>query len=271
MNRVVFDIGGTSSRITFAHDMDLGEIEKFATPPKPRAILDIIDDFIKRTVFQEPVEEIVGAIAGVISPEGTVLASPNLPQWEGFALAEAIHTRFNVRSAVGNDAELEGLAEAFFGAGRGFTIVAYLTAGTGVGGARIVAGALDHRSVGFEPGHQIIDVTSGLTLEARVGGATLIKTHGVSPLELPRAVWDELTPVFAAGIWNAIVLWSPDVVVLGGSLMNETNGFRVADLTRAVERYRRVIPTVPPIFAATLGDEAGLRGALMLASSHKGR
>lgn len=262
MSRIVFDIGGSHVRVARA-DAALGDVQKIGTPTAPEAALAALSLQIERAGYGEPIEAIGGAVAGVIR-EGTVLSSPNLPEWKGFALAEALRSRFSTRVEISNDAELEGLGEALFGAGKGFPIVAYMTIGTGVGGARIVGGAVDSRSVGFEPGHQIVDVTQGATLESLVGGAALKRKHGIPPKTLPRAVWNELTPILAAGIWNAIVHWSPHVVVLAGSLLNDDNGFRIADVARAVEKYRSVIPAVPPIRSGVLGDKAGLSGALAL-------
>src|SRR4030066_415253 len=51
------------------------------------------------------------------------------------------------------------------GAGKGFNIVAFLTIGTGVGGARIVGGKPDANVFGFEPGHQIIDLGGNIFSE----------------------------------------------------------------------------------------------------------
>lgn len=263
MSRIVFDIGGSHIRVARADGAALGDVQRIDTPTEPDAALAALSLLIERISSGEPIEAIGGAVAGVIR-EGTVLSSPNLPEWNGFALAEALRSRFSTRVEVSNDAEIEGLGEALFGAGKGFPIVAYMTIGTGVGGARIVDGAVDRRSVGFEPGHQIIDIARGATLESLVGGAALKRKHGIQPATLPRFVWDELTPILAAGIWNAIVHWSPHVVVLAGSLLSEDTGFRLADVAKMVEKYRSVIPAVPPIRSGVLGDKAGLSGALAL-------
>ena len=264
MSRIVFDIGGSHLRLARVDGDTLSAALKIDTPPLPEEALETIATLIERIAPGESVEVIFGAVAGVIGENGVVLASPNLPRWEGFPLGKNLEERFHSRASIVNDAAAEGVGEAHFGAGKGFPIVAYLTLGTGVGGARIVDGTVDRYAQGFEPGHQIIEAARGMTLESLIGGAALTRTHGAPPETLPRDEWEKLTKFLAVGIWNTIVHWSPDVVVLGGSLMNETTAFRLAEVTRAVESCRRVVPTLPPIKVAALGDQAGLGGARVL-------
>lgn len=259
MSRIAFDIGGTNLRVAECRAEGIGPVERMDTPPRPEDAVRALAELARKVVAEAPTE-IVGAVAGVIGEAGMVISSPHLPLWNGFALGDGLSRALGANVRVFNDADLAALGEAHFGAGKGYPIVAYLGLGTGVGGSRVVDGMLDPHAVGFEPGHQIVDESEHATLESLVGGAAIAATYGMQPEKLDRSAWSALTPHLAVGIWNLIVSWSPDVVVLGGALMNEENGFRLAEVTAAVSDLRQVLPTVPPILKGTL-EYPALHGA----------
>src|SRR3990167_11312363 len=94
----------------------------------------------------------------------------------------------------------------------------------------------------FEEGHQIMDVKEGRELEELVSGRAFEKRYGVHPSKAPREGYAEMTPVLAAGIYNMILHWSPEVFVLGGGMMNEDNGYRLSDITSALKRFSLPYP-----------------------------
>lgn len=222
------------------------------------------------------VTAIIGGIAGPIDEDKTMLAnSPNLSGWIGHDIKKTLHEAYHVPVELENDAALVGLGEAHFGAGRGKSIVAYLTISTGVGGVRIVDGKIDRASLGFEPGHQIIDPDNSLCptcegndLEAYVSGTSIEKRFGVKPYEIhDDTVWDEIAKFLAYGINNTVVYWSPDIVVLGGSMMKEV-GIPVPAVRKHLAEILKIFPNIPLIEKATLGDFGGLYGSLALARMH---
>ncbi len=262
MSKIVFDIGGSNLRVAHVESGSIGAEKIMPTPKNPKDALAVFIESIEQVTGGEKVTAIAGGIAGVIDNFGTVLKSPNLPEWKDFPLAKLFAEHFSIPVTVRNDAEMAGLGEACYGAGSNHSIVAYLGIGTGVGGTRIVGRMPTPHIFGFEPGQQILDTVNKTTLESLIGGASLTKKYNLQACDLPRSVWNELTSVFAAGIMNTIVHWSPDVVVLGGSLMNEDNGFRVGDITDALEKLPSIYLKLPPLLRARLGDKSGLYGAL---------
>ncbi|WP_432821907.1 ROK family protein [Trichloromonas sp.] len=83
---------------------------------------------------------------GIISREGRVRVSPNLPELNGQDLAADLADRLDLPTVVINDANAICWGEALFGAGRSFSSFLTVTLGTGVGGGlvldrRIWAGA----------------------------------------------------------------------------------------------------------------------------------
>ncbi|HEX2792633.1 MAG TPA: ROK family protein [Candidatus Paceibacterota bacterium] len=256
MSRLVFDIGGTNLRVALASGGNVSRARTVPTPA-PEAAIESLSAYVREE--GAAIDSAAGGIAGIIR-DGTVIDSPNLPAWNGFAFAAALTDALGVRTCIENDAALAALGEAREGAGKGQRLVGYMTVGTGVGGALVADGAIAPHAVGFEPGRQIIDIGEGRTLEQFVGGRALRAETGTPAEELPRAFYDERTPALATGVYDAIRLWSPDIFVLNGALMNDATGFRIADVARAVARLAGGAP-MPPLVPARFGDASGLVGA----------
>jgi glucokinase len=71
---------------------------------------------------------------GPLDPRtGIVINPPNLPAWRNFPLAAEISKIYSLPVRVDNDGNAAALAEALWGAGRGFGNVFCATIGTGIG------------------------------------------------------------------------------------------------------------------------------------------
>ncbi len=145
--------------------------------------------------------------------------------------------------------------------------MAYITVSTGVGGARIVDGTLDEASEGFEPGHVIIDGEHDL--ESLISGRAIEHRLGRKPAEVTNEnIWDELAQKLAVGLNDVIALWSPDAIVLGGSMIVKPVGIKVERVKEHLKKFVEHIPVMPEITQATLADEGGLHGALVYLAQH---
>lgn len=98
-------------------------------------------------------------IAGLVTRDGVVRSSPNLPAVVDLDVAAAMSTRFGAPVAVDNDATCALVAEWNLGAATGCTDVVMVTLGTGIGGAFVADGAVRHGRHGFagEFGHMVVD------------------------------------------------------------------------------------------------------------------
>jgi glucokinase len=102
---------------------------------------------------------------GLISPgpldpkSGVILNPPNLPCWRNYPLVENLKRTYSLPFFLDNDANAAGLAEAVWGAARGFNHVFYATLGTGVGTGIILNQRIFHGRTGnaAEAGHTTID------------------------------------------------------------------------------------------------------------------
>jgi glucokinase len=88
-----------------------------------------------------------------------IVNPPNLPCWRNFPLAAEVANIYRVPVRVENDANAAALAEAQWGAGRGYANVFYATIGTGIGTGIVLEGRIYHGRTGAaaEGGHISID------------------------------------------------------------------------------------------------------------------
>ena len=95
----------------------------------------------------------------VDSKTGTVLRTANLPCWRNFPLARRIEKHYHLPTRLINDANAAALAEARWGAGKGQASVFYVSLGTGIGTALILAGRIHEGRTGGagEGGHVTIN------------------------------------------------------------------------------------------------------------------
>lgn len=134
------------------------------------------------------------AAVGVASPgpldprTGVILFTPNIPCWHDFNLREAIEEAYQLPTRVDNDANAAGLAEAIFGAGRGYSSVFYATLGTGIGTAIVLDGKLYYGRTGLaaEGGHQTVDINAPCHCECGKPGCVESLASGTGIARLAR-------------------------------------------------------------------------------------
>lgn len=256
LNSILFDIGRTKTRVAFSDNTEsFEEPIVFETNHNYEVGLNKFIEVIKECGKDREIKSIVG---------GKTRA---LTEWADDRLISDLRNKIgeDVNIKIENDSAIVGLGEAVFGAGKEFSIVAYITVSTGVGGARIVDGKIDERAIGFEPGKQIIDLENGetKTLEDLVSGNSLKEKTGMNPKEITDPnVWDNHAKILAIGLNNTIVNWSPNCIVLGGSMIT---GDPAIPLDQTQEYLKDMItdyPEIPIIKKAELGDFGGLWGGL---------
>lgn len=274
---LLFDIGGTNTRIVLSEDaFTFGEPTVLRTPSDFDEGMTRMREVMNTLSGGNPILAAAGGIAGPLdATRETLGAAPNLPNWRHKPVREVLAEALGAEVFLENDAALAGLAEAINGVAKSYPIAAFLTLGTGVGGARIVNGAIDRSDFGFEPGHQII-VPGGEPcgcggaghLESYVSGAGIERQFGKKPFEIADpAIWEEVAQYLAIGINNIIVHWSPRLVVLG-----HTDIMKKIPLERVREHVASLLKIVPlpKIELSKLGDRGVLYGALTLLKQHVG-
>jgi glucokinase len=97
---------------------------------------------------------------GPLDPNtGVVINPPNVPCWRNFPLAAEVARVYGVPVKVENDANAAALAEAYWGAGRGFRNIFYAGIGTGIGTGIVCDNRIYNGRTGAaaEGGHMSID------------------------------------------------------------------------------------------------------------------
>lgn len=275
MTYVVFDIGGTKTRVAVSEDLETFTAhESFKTPTKPEDGVVKITELVEKLSEGSTIQGIAGGIRGRLNEEKTAMENDGtLTKWARFPLVEKLQKKYKCEVFLENDTAIAGVGEATFGAGKDLEIVAYHTVSTGVGGAKIEDGEIDDASIGFEPGHQILDIDRTVlgeqitpTLENLVSGTAVAERFGVKAYEIPQSdiVWSELAGYLAQGLRNTILYWSPDAIVLGGSMIIGDPRIEIDDIRKFTVEALDGFVEAPLITTAQLGDEAGLYGGLAI-------
>jgi glucokinase len=222
-------------------------------------------------------------IPGLYDPAaGATRFLVNVPgDWKDRPVAGPVGEALGLPARLLNDARAFGLAELRVGAGRGVQTMVGLALGTGVGGVVVVDGKVveGHDGTAGELGHQTIDPDGPWCncgnrgcLEAYARADQIAAACGTADPEAavaaakardPRALAGlaEVGRYLGIGIANAIVILSPDRVVLGGGVA-EAGELLFEPIRR--ELARRVHVTAldrVEVVAAVLGPWAGAVGA----------
>jgi len=269
---LLFDVGGTKIRVAVADDRGIkGEAVIIPTPTDFEKGMAHIVDTAHALSQGEKITRVVGGLAGAFDRSHTMLIfGSNIVSWVGKPAKKILEEALQAPVLLENDAALAGLGEAVLGAGKDKEIVGYITVSTGVGGARITNKTIDRHVFGFEPGYQIVDADGSLCtrctkrhLGAHISGRGVEEHYGKKPEDITDpAIWEDVARILAVGLTNTILHWSPDIMVLGGSMMRDISIERVRELVREL---LHVYPEIPSIERAQLGDTGGLEGALQIA------
>lgn len=162
------DIGGTKIAAALV-DAD-GAITNTARAPMPstgsaEAAFAAVCTCVESVLAQAPTlpdsRNGIGICApGPLDPKtGVILNPPNVPCWRNFPLAARMQQALGILPLVDNDGNAAALAEAVWGAGKGFRNVFCATVGTGIGSGIVFDRKIYHGRTGSaaEGGHVTID------------------------------------------------------------------------------------------------------------------
>ncbi len=272
---ILFDIGATKMRIARASSLDSFDTPRIVdTPQSFESAMELFVTIAKELAGSEKIEALAGGVSGSLSPDRrTIEVSPHLPLWSGKSIPGELEIKLGAPVFIENDCTIVGLGEAHAGAGIGKHIMAYITVSTGVGGTRIIDGRPDETARGFEPGQQIIDTDNSLlpeyrmpaTLENCISGTAVAERSHKKPYEISQndPLWGQLADWLSVGLTNLIVMWSPDVIVLGGSMMVGNPAIPMERLYDKVKEKVAIFKQLPEIKKAELGAIGGIHGALV--------
>jgi len=297
-NAIGIDLGGTSVKYALVDKQgnvhfentipSNGDISKDAVVTQLLKAIEDVSAFAK-TNNREIVGVGIGTPGIIDKTERIVLGgAENIKGWENLPLADLIEDKTNLFVTVANDANMMGIGETIYGAGKGFSHVVFVTVGTGIGGAVVIDGKLfngfDNR--GTELGHvpfiangKPCECGSVGCLEAYASTSALVedfskeykgseKVDGKLIVKLFKegdalavASLEQHCDYLGHGISGIINTFSPQRVIIGGGL-SEAGDFYIDKVRKAAFRYAMKECAVnTEIISATLGNKAGFIGA----------
>jgi glucokinase len=257
---------------------------------------------------QNQIEAIGICAPGPLNPHtGVIINPPNLKIWHNYPLAEEMRRLYNVPVRVDNDANAAALAEAKWGAARGYANLFYATVGTGIGTGIIFDGHIYHGRTGAaaEGGHLGIDsngplcncgkrgcietLTAGpaiarrarqklalhpnsLLLEMAGGDLQTVSSEMVGKAHaagdpVAKEVIRETLDLLAYWLGNIIDLLEPDIIVIGGGVSTLLAPFLNEIRQRWQGACLNPTPLDIPLVLAHYGEDAGIAGAAALCES----
>ena len=225
-------------------------------------------------------------VPGIYDPATGNVWAPNLFGFQARPLAREL--RLPVPLVIDSDRAGCVLGEAWLGAARGLREVVFLAVGTGIGAGilangKLIRGAGDIAgSVGWfalDPRRQPLYGQCGCW-EAEAAGPALARRAGApaeAVVEAARAgdpaalaALDETASWLAMGIANVISILNPEMVILGGGLM-QAGDLLLEPIRRGVLEWAQPLAARQArIELSQLGEDAGLLGAARLALNHVG-
>jgi glucokinase len=223
-------------------------------------------------------------VPGIYDPATGRAWAPNLWGRDELLLREGLSPHLPVPLVIDSDRSGYVLGEAWRGAARGAKDVVFLAVGTGIGAGILSDGRLvrGHGGIAGAVGWFALDPrwredygrvgsfeaeAAGPALARRLGNASAEEVAEAARRGDPaaRRAVEETVEWLAMGTANLISALNPQVVVLGGGLMQAADLF-LAPLRHAVRRWAQPISVERcRIEPSRLGEDAALFGAARLA------
>ena len=205
--------------------------------------------------------------------------------WAHTDVAGPIRRALGVPVAFDHDVVVAAVGEGKWGAAQGLSNFLYMTIGTGIGGGVITRGKPVHGLVHPEIGHILLPHDHAFDpfegdcpyhrdcLEGLASGPAMATRWGQPAFELPfeHPAWALEAEYLALAVHNIVCVLSPQRVILGGGVMQQTRLFpiiraRVVELLNNYVQSDAILKEIDQyIVPPGLGNEAGALGCIALA------
>ena len=291
------DIGGTKIAVGIVSDSGkvLSRMEAPTDPNRYSDGIELIAHMLRKTAQRAGVGLSgigIGSTGPVDPLRGEFGDVDFLPGWRGKSPVRDLAASFNLRVALENDGDAAALAEAGWGAGRNRSRLIYVTIGTGIGGGIVLDGQLYRGVDGAHPeiGHHVIDpagpeCSCGFRgcWEALAAGPAMVaflESHAPAAYlhrpgitakticelaqqgdEVALQAVEHEAYYLGLGLANLINLFTPEAIVLGGSVMKSAALF-LDRIHAVIRRGCRFVPAEKAqLTLASLGEDTNLIGA----------
>ena len=262
-----------------------------------KGIRNVIEETIKQNYHAKIAAVGIGFGGPVNWQTGQIATSFHIEGWSDFNFAEWLEPIVEAPVFVENDANVAALGEAVRGAGKGYSLVLYVTIGSGIGGGMVIRNEIYHGAIPGEveighlrmnrEGDTFQSLCSGWGIDERIrklnarnptgvlaqlvgdhhsGEAAFLKTaieqNDPVAIELFEQVIDDLS----FGLSHAIHLFHPEILILGGgfSLVGE---ILESSIAKKIPGYlMKAFHPGPVVKLAKLQELSVPTGALLLAA-----
>lgn len=267
-----------------------------------KKMIESIEELLEKTSLDEINCIGVGAAGQIDRENGTIIAAPNLDCYD-LPVKSILSEKFDIPVFLGNDVEVAAIGEQKFGAGKGYDDFVCIFVGTGIGSAIIKNGSIIYGSTGTagEIGHMIVDLNgrqcacgahgcleayaSRSAIEHRIEGAlkkgrnsiilnyletgksitsSMIQKSIEQEDELVLQCVTEASEYLSGGIASIINFINPELVILGGGLIDAVDYFYTKTIKKAKSKSLPVPSRKIQFKKAELGDFSGVIGAAFL-------
>ncbi len=227
--------------------------------------------------------------------------APNFEHWDNAPIKKNFEDKFSIPTWADNDANLMALAESRKGAGQKYNNMLCVTLGTGIGGSIIINNQV-YRGVHYsaaEIGHIIIKYDgkpcncgnrgcleayaaapamveryrrklkrTGVLFEIKGLNTELIFQKAELDEDLAKETINEACDYLGAGIASVANIIDPEIIIIGGGLAEAGTEF-IQRIEQVVKQYTlKPIARKSKVVKAELNLDAGIVGAILLASEN---
>lgn len=239
MNALGIDIGGSGIKgapVDITTGELLAERIRIKTPKgaKPNPVAEVVAEIAQAFKWNGPIG--VGFPAPI--KHGIAMMAANVSdKWVGINAEELLTSMTGCRCRVGNDADVAGMAEMAFGAGKGqMGTIIMITLGTGIGSAIYYDG---HLLPNTEFGHLQLN---GIDAEYRASDAARQRDD---------LTWKKYAKRLNAYLNEMEKLFWPDLFIIGGGISKQH------------EKFLPLLNLQTRITPAQFQNEAGIVGAAL--------
>ncbi|MBK1853541.1 ROK family protein [Verrucomicrobiaceae bacterium 5K15] len=283
------EAGGTKMACAVAREPDkILEETRFPTS-EPEGTFAQVDAFFTQAEAKHGRVDALGygtfGPAGVNPAESTygqILKTPK-DGWEGVDVLGFLREKFpKTKLAFDTDVNAAALGEGRYGAAQGLQDFIYITVGTGIGGGVVIDGKPLHAQPHAEIGHMRVPLLEGelddfpgscqfhgRCLEGLASGTAIGARWGIPATELPKdhPAWDLEAGYLAAMVQNLVACFAPQKIILGGGVMNQKFLLGKVKARYLAEMAGYWSGHEDLLVLPELGNQAGITGALIMASS----
>lgn len=288
------EAGGTKFNCIIAEDPDRIISEKRIPTTQPEVTLQEVNAFFSEWMkaTNTKLQSIGVGCFGPLdldpnSPTfGSITSTPKIA-WQNFNVKATIENILNIPTVIDTDVNAAAMGEYLWGAGKDKGCVLYVTIGTGIGGGIVIDGKPLHGNLHPEMGHFFLPMPAedqefpgvcpfhGNCFEGLASGPALQERWGVEAQQLPQdhPAWDLEAKYVALAICAYTCNFSPNVIILGGGVMQQTHLFHrirlyVQEYLNDYIRSDLLLHHMDDyIVAPGLGNRAGTLGSIALARS----